>query len=69
MKIRTTVYLEESLVETAKLEALARKDSLTGLLESGLKKELGIKKENAGKLASYAMGGYKFKRSDAYDSA
>ena len=36
MQLRTTVRLEESLLEQAKAEAASRKTTLTALIEEGL---------------------------------
>jgi len=66
--VRTTVYLPRNLVEMAKIEAVSRKTRLTRLVESGLKKELGIKPRKKGvSLGKYHLGQYKFKRADAYE--
>ena len=70
-KVRTTVYLEKDLVEAAKLVGLSRNMALTGLVESGLKKELGLTHKKAKqkklKLGTYSLGEYKFRRADAYE--
>ena len=67
--VRTTVYLEASLVKQAKIAAASRGSSLTKLVESGLKKELTEKKpiRKRFRLKSYDMGGCVFKRKDAYE--
>jgi len=67
-KIRTTVYLDRDLVELAKLEAVSRKMALTGLVEKGLRRELGVVVKKKGlKLGVYKLGGGRFKREDAYE--
>jgi len=66
--VRTTVYLPRDLVALAKMEALSRKTHLTRLIESGLKKELGmVPSKKKFKLGKYNLGSYKFKREDAYE--
>jgi len=67
--VRTTVYLEESLVRDAKIEAANRKSSLTKLVESGLKRELTESRPKGKKfrLKTYDLGGYRFRRADAYE--
>jgi len=66
-KVRTTVYLPEDLVQVARLEAVSRKVAVTKLVEEGLRKEIGMEKRKRWKLGTYRLGGYVFKRSDAYE--
>lgn len=63
--VRTTVYLHKDLVDLAKSEALVRKTSLTGLVESGLEGELGLKKKarKGFKWGGHNLG-FKFKKFD-----
>lgn len=65
--VRTTVYLEESLVKQAKMAAASRGSSMTKLVEAGLRKELNEKKTKKFRLGVYHMGNYKFRREDAYE--
>jgi hypothetical protein len=69
--VRTTVYLPADLVALAKISALNRNYTLTGLVKRGLEKELKIntkpKKEFTFKTYKLGNPNYVFKRSDAYE--
>ncbi len=67
--VRTTVYLPADLMALARMSALNRGSTLTGLMQNGLKKELKIKTIFPKKfeLKTYKLGIGKFNRSMAYD--
>ena len=69
--VRTTVYLPADLVALARMSALNRGSTLTGLMQNGLKKELNIKTKPKKEfvLKTYKLGNpnYRFKRADAYE--
>lgn len=70
-KVRTTVYLPQNLIEAAKLEALSRGITLTGLVQEGLKKEIRIDAAKGKRpvMKFYKLGNpdYVFRREDAYE--
>ena len=67
--VRTTVYLPADLMALAKMSALNRGSTLTGLMQNGLIKELELKTISPKKfmLNTYKLGICKFNRSMAYD--
>ena len=67
--VRTTVYLPADLVALAKISALNMGSTLTGLVREGLEEKLKVKTKQKKNLVlgSYALGNYKFRRTDAYE--
>ena len=67
--VRTTVYLPADLMALAKMSALNRGSTLTGLMQNGLIKELELNTISPKKfmLKTYKLGIGKFNRSMAYD--
>ncbi len=70
-KVRTTVYLPRDLGEAVKLEALSRGTTMTGVVQEGLRKEIGKKVKVVKKLVwggfDLGMGKKKWKREWAYE--
>ena len=72
--VRTTVIIPKELLKAAKIAAVERQTSLSGLVKNGLKKEIYGTKSKAKKieklsdlLGKYSIGINKIKREDIYD--
>ncbi|KKS47327.1 hypothetical protein A3J20_05990 [Candidatus Gottesmanbacteria bacterium RIFCSPLOWO2_02_FULL_42_29] len=74
INVRTTVIIPKDLLKAAKLTAVERQTSVSGLVKQGLKQEIfgiTLKKKKAKKLTDllgkYSIGINKIEREDIYD--